>query len=138
VIIKHEEGSVITAFKYKSHTVLSGKPVSNELPGTFGDEDKVSTLVIHMFDPYTSLAADISYSVFPEHDAIVRNVKITNESNKNITVEKLASFSVDLPVGEYDMIGLRGDWSRERNQFRRRVEYGTQGYVDKLDLSQDG
>ena len=127
VIIKHEEGSTVTAFKYQSHTVLNGKPVSDELPGTFGDEDKVSTLVIHMLDPYTSIAADISYSVFPEHDAIVRKVEITNKSQKNITVEKLASFSVDLPCGEYDMIGLRGEWSRERNQFRRRVDYGTQG-----------
>lgn len=127
VVIKHEEGFTVSAFKYQSHTVLDGKPSLEGLPATFGTEEEVKTLVVHMLDEVSSIAADLSYSVFPEHDAIVRSVKIINKSQKNVSVEKLASFSVDFPTGEYDMIGLRGDWSRERNQFRRRVDYGTQG-----------
>lgn len=127
MVIKHEEGNTVSAFRYQSHTIIDGKPSLEGLPATFGTGESVTTLVVHLFDEHSSVAADISYSVFPEHDAIVRSVKVTNRSQKQITVEKLASFSVDFPVGEYDLIGLRGDWSRERNQFRRRVEYGTQG-----------
>lgn len=134
VVIKHEEGPTISAFKYKSHNVLDGKPGLEGLPATFGAEDKVKTLVVHLFDECSSLAADLSYSVFPAHDAIVRSVKVTNMSHKNIIVEKLASFSLDLPTGEYDMIGLRGAHCRERNQFRRRVDYGTQGSVNQPKL----
>jgi hypothetical protein len=27
------------------------------------------------------------------------------------------------------MVGLRGDWAREGRKFRRKVDWGTQGYV---------
>jgi alpha-galactosidase len=127
VVIKHDNDCTIHDFKYKSHSVINGKPSLQGLPCTFGDDEKVQTLVVHLVDNASSIEADISYSIFPEHDAIVRSVKITNKGDKVISVEKLASFSVDFPCGDYDMVGLRGDWGRERNQFRRRVDYGSQG-----------
>lgn len=129
LLIKHEEGFTVSDFKYESHTVSKGKPVSAQLPGTFGDEEQVMTLVVRMVDAYYDLAADVSYSVFPEHDAIVRSVTIVNQSEKSVVVEKLSSLSVDLPFADYDMVGLRGEATRERTQFRRKVDYGTQGSV---------
>ena len=75
------------------------------------------------------MAADLSYSIFPKLDVIARSVNITNRGSGNITLEKLASLSVDLPYGELDMIELRGDWAREGRRVRREVEYGTQGSV---------
>ena len=127
VSIKHEEGFTVTNFKYQSHKVIEGKPDSAPLPGTFGSKDKVKTLVVHLVDEQYSIEADLSYSIFPEHDAIVRNVKITNKGKKQITVNKLTSMTVDLPYRDYEMVGLRGEWSRECSKIRRGVEYGTQG-----------
>lgn len=80
-----------------------------------------------MYDNYSSVAADLSYSIFPKYDAIVRSVNITNMGEGDITIERLASFSVDLPHDDYDMIELRGDWAREGMRLRRKVDYGTQG-----------
>jgi alpha-galactosidase len=127
VRIRQSEGYTVTDFRYQSFDVVQGKPALTGLPSTFGNNDEVTTLVVRMYDNYSSIAVDLTYSVFPSLDAIVRSVNITNQGQNNITVEKLASFSVDLPYDEYDMIELRGDWAREAMKVRRKVEYGTQG-----------
>ncbi|PNY22965.1 Alpha-galactosidase 2 [Tolypocladium capitatum] len=128
VQIRQSEGYTVSDFQYKSHSVVSGKPPLKGLPATFGAGGDVSTLVVHMYDNYSSVAADLSYSIFPEYDAIVRSVNITNMGKGNITVEKLASLSVDLPYGDYDMLELKGDWAREGMRVRRKVDFGSQGF----------
>lgn len=127
VHIKHAKGFTVCDFKYKSYTISKGKPALEKLPCTFGSDDDVSTLVIHLCDEQSSVGADLSYSIFPNSDAIVRNVRVINNSDDVIVVEKLASFSVDFPHDEYDMLHLRGEWTRECSRTRRKVEYGTQG-----------
>lgn len=128
VQIRQSEGYTISDFRYQSHTTVKGKPALPGLPATFGTDDEVSTLVIHMYDNYSSVAADLSYSIFPQYDAIVRSMNITNQGQNNITIMKAASLSVDLPFENLDMIELRGDWAREAMRVRRQVEYGTQGF----------
>lgn len=127
VHIKQAAGYTVSEFKYLSHNVVKGKPALHGLPSTFGDAGDVSTLVVHMYDNYSSVAADLTYSIFPKYDAIVRSVNITNKGKGNITIEKLASLSVDLPYEELDMLELKGDWAREGMRVRRNVNYGTQG-----------
>lgn len=126
VRIRQSGGYTVSDLQYQGHDVVSGKPPLEGLPSTFGTADEVTTLVVHMYDNYSSVAADLSYSIFPKYDAIVRSVNITNKGEHNITIEKLASLSVDLPFEDLDMIELRGDWAREAMRVRRRVEYGTQ------------
>ncbi|KAJ5560851.1 hypothetical protein N7535_009048 [Penicillium sp. DV-2018c] len=126
--IRQSAGYTVSDFQYKSHDIIAGKPALAGLPATMGTEDDVSTLVVHLYDNYTDVAADLSYSIFPEQDAIVRSVNVTNHGKANITIESLASLSVDLPLGDYDMISLRGDWAREAHRERRKVEYGIQGF----------
>ena len=127
--ICHGTTHTILELKYQSYEVVKGKPKLPGLPSTFGNEKDVTTLLIHMYDDHSDVAVDLSYSIFPEFDAIVRSVSITNNGSETITVEDLASFSVDLPYDDYEMISLRGDWARETHQQRRRIDYGTQGYV---------
>lgn len=119
----------MTQFQYESHTILPGKSKIDGLPSTFGTESQAHTLVIHLQDVLSSIALHLSYTIFPQHDAIVRSAKIENRGPDEVTVEKLASFSVDLPYAEYEMLGLRGEWGRECSTLRRPVDYGTQGYA---------
>lgn len=130
--ICHGNTHPIIALTYKSYEVIKGKPALPGLPSTFGSEKDVTTLVIHMYDDNSDIAVDLSYSVFLDFDAIVRSVSITNKGTAPITVEEMASFSVDLPYDNYDMVGLRGDWARETHRQRRRIDCGTQGYVDAV------
>lgn len=127
VRIRQTEGYTVSDLKYQSHKMVPGKPALAGLPATFGTEDDVTTLIVHLYDEFSAVAADLSYSIFPEYDAIVRSVNVTNKGDGNITIEKLASMSVDLPYEDLDMINLRGDWAREAHRERRRIKYGLQG-----------
>lgn len=127
VRIRQTAGYTVSDLQYQSHEIVQGKPELPGLPGLFGNEQDVTTLVVRLYDNYSSVAADLTYSMFPEYDAVVRSVNITNLGDGDITIEKLASFSVDLPYQDLDMIELRGDWARENQRTRRKVEYGTQG-----------
>lgn len=126
VRIRQTAGYTVSELQYLSHEVVPGKPSLPGLPALFGSEQDVNTLVVRMYDNYSAIAVDLSYSVFSAYDAVVRSVNITNLGVGNITVEKLASFSIDLPYEDLEMIELRGDWARENMRTRRRVEYGTQ------------
>ncbi|KAI5468102.1 Melibiase-domain-containing protein [Mariannaea sp. PMI_226] len=126
--IKHTSGHTITDFRYHSHSVIGGKPSLVGLPSTFGTDADASTLVVHMRDHESDIAADLSYSVFPGCDAIVRSIVIKNEGEEAITIEKAASFSVDLPYNDYDMLELRGEWARECTRTRSKINYGVQGF----------
>lgn len=125
--IRQSEGYTVSDLQYQSYDVIQGKPELPGLPATFGTDKDVTTLVVHLYDNYSAVAADLSYSVFPNYDAIVRSVKVTNKGKDNITIEALASLSVDFPYQDLDMISLRGDWAREGHRERRKVEYGIQG-----------
>lgn len=128
VRVRQSEGYTVSELVYQSHDVSSGVPPSAGLPGLFaGDGDnEVSTLVVRLVDEVSALAVDLRYSLFANYDAVVRSVNITNMGDGPITVEKLASFSADLPYEDLDMIDLHGDWARENMRTRRKVEYGTQ------------
>ncbi|KAL4995392.1 Melibiase-domain-containing protein [Aspergillus recurvatus] len=128
VRIRQTAGYTVSDLQYQGHEVVAGKPALPGLPATFGSEGEVTTLVVHLYDNYSAVAADLSYSVFPEFDAVVRSVNVTNNGKGNITVESLASLSVDFPLEDLDLLSLRGDWAREANRERRRVEYGVQGF----------
>jgi alpha-galactosidase len=126
------DGHAVSALHYQSHVILQGKPALAGLPATFGNAEDVSTLVVRLFDEYSEVAADLSYSIFPRYDAIVRSVSITNKGKSNISVETLASLSVDFPSDDLEIVGLRGDWAREAQRQRRKIEYGVQRYVTKM------
>jgi alpha-galactosidase len=135
VFIKHHEGFTVSRFNYQSYDIVDEKPQFPELPATFGNMGEVKTLIVHLYDKQSDVAADLHYSVFPEHDTIVRRVVLTNKSDRPVTVEKLSSMSIDLPYAEYDMVGLRGEWTRERTEFRRKVDYGMQGFGSNTGFS---
>ncbi|EGX89026.1 Glycoside hydrolase, family 36 [Cordyceps militaris CM01] len=120
-------GDFLSELRYQSHEMVSGKLALKGLPATFGGDEDVSTVVVHMYDNYSAIAVDLMYSIFPKYDAIVRSVNLTNKGNATITLNKLSSFSVDLPYADYDLVHLNGDWYREAHKVRRHVEYGSQG-----------
>ena len=128
--IRKSNGNTIVALKYKSHEVVPGKPGLAGLPATFGGAEDASTVVIKMQDDIAKISVKVSYSIFPGHNAIVRSMMIENGGQKEISVEHAASFSVDVPSGEWEMMQLSGDWAREARIVKRPVVLGTQGLVE--------
>ena len=79
----------------------------------------MTTLQVKMYDNFSDVAAMLSYSVFPKYNAIARSFQITNQGQNEIVIERAASFSVDLPNLDLNMIELQGDWAHERNRNTR-------------------
>lgn len=111
--IKHADGNTVSAFHYQSHEITDGKPSLPGLPATYGEAGDVSTLIVHLYDNYSDVSAALSYSVFPKYNAVARSFQITNNGTQNISIERAASFSLDLPNLDLQMIELQGDWSHE-------------------------
>jgi alpha-galactosidase len=138
VHIRHADGNTVSAFRYQSHEVRSGKPGLPGLPATWGDDDDVSTVLVTLFDNYSDITAVLSYSVFPRYNAIARSFQLHNNGSDDIVIERAASFSVDLPNMELNMLELHGDWSHEMNRAVRKVDFGetsfrsTAGYSSHL------
>ncbi|RHZ55183.1 hypothetical protein CDV55_102483 [Aspergillus turcosus] len=83
-------------------------------PATFGTEEVVTTLVVHLYDQYSEVAAGLMYSIFPKCNTIVRSASIMNKGKGTISIKALSSMGVDLPYEDFDMIALRGDWEYNR------------------------
>lgn len=136
--IKHADGNTVSEFNYQSHQIVDGKPKLPGLPATYGGSGDVSTILVTLYDNYSDVTAVLSYSVFPKYNAIARSFQITNNGTSNISIERAASFSIDLPNQELDMIELQGDWSHEANRVKRRIDYGetsfrsSEGYSSHL------
>lgn len=125
--IRKRTGNTVLRLEYVSYDIVPGKPKLDGLPATFGAESDVSTLVITMRDPVSLISVYVSYSIFPEYDAIARSLRIVNNGDEEVVVEQAASFSVDMPSGEWEMLQLSGDWAREARIVRRPIVLGTQG-----------
>lgn len=124
--IRHGTGHTVSAFRYSSYQIVEGKPALEGLPHTIGEASEVSTLIVKLQDTHAGLTAELSYSIFPACDAIVRSFKITNHSNDAVVLER-AAISVDMPREEWEMVHLCGEWGHEAQVRRRGVEAGVQG-----------
>lgn len=127
--IQHATGDTVSAFSYTGYEVTTGKPGLPGLPATYGEEEEVSTLIVHLYDEYSAISADLYYSIFPNHNAITRSFRLTNKGNTTATVLRASSWSIDTRNEELDLINLRGDWAHEAQLNRRTVGYGEQGCV---------
>lgn len=132
--ISHADGNTITALTYQSHEIVQGKPSLPGLPATYGNASDVTTLLVTLYDNYSDVSAVLSYSIFPEYNAIARSFQLTNNGTSNISIERAACFSTDLPNLDLRMLELQGDWSHEMNRVIRPVDFGettfrsTEGY----------
>ncbi|KAF2845877.1 glycoside hydrolase family 36 protein [Plenodomus tracheiphilus IPT5] len=122
--IEHADGDTVSAFLYRSHEVVQGKPSLPGLPATFGAADDVSTLIVQLYDNVSDVSAALSYSVFPKYNAIARSFSITNNGTNDLIVERAYSFSTDFPNVDLEMIEPHGDWSHEFQTVKRKVDYG--------------
>jgi alpha-galactosidase len=131
-----EDGSAITDLTYRSHRIFAGKPALEGLPATYVESDaEALSLVIELLDGKTGLAAILLYTVFRDHDAIARSVRLENRGKGRLRIERALSASVDLMRSDYEMLQLSGDWGRERSPLRRRLVHGCQSVESRRGAS---
>lgn len=121
------DGTTVTDFRYKGHTINKGKPALKGLPSTYVEsEEEAETLEILLHDEKTGLIASLSYTVFNDLDVITRSVRIENLGKNNVVLNRILSANVDFHDSNYDMLQLSGTWAKERHVHTRPLEPGIQ------------
>ncbi|MBO3335028.1 alpha-galactosidase [Clostridium perfringens] len=128
-LIKQENGSEISDFKYESHKIIEGKLKLKGLPQTYVEnKEDATTLEITLLDEVIKSKLKLYFTIFEDRAVITRSASFLNLSNKTINIEKAMSFNLDLPDSNYNMIQLNGAWGRERHVHDRSIKEGTQGF----------
>ncbi|WP_415336056.1 alpha-galactosidase [Clostridium perfringens] len=128
-LIKQENSSEISDFKYESHKIIEGKLKLKGLPQTYVEnKEDAKTLEITLLDEVIKSKLKLYFTIFEDRAVITRSASFLNLSNKTINIEKAMSFNLDLPDSNYNMIQLNGAWGRERHVYDRSIKEGTQGF----------
>lgn len=125
--VKNGDGSYAFVGKVAKHEIYAGKYSLAGLPSLWGTEkDRVDTLEIWLTDPATQLTVVLCYSVFEEKDIITRAVKVFNESEDTIYLNRIMSMTMDFMDSDYDFIHFDGRHTMEREWSRNPLAYGIQ------------
>ena len=125
--VKNGDGSYAFVGKVAKHEIYAGKYSLAGLPSLWGTEkDRVDTLEIWLTDPATQLTVVLCYSVFEEKDIITRSVKVLNESEDTIYLNRIMSLTMDFMDSDYDFIHFDGRHTMEREWSRNPLAYGIQ------------
>jgi len=127
IVVRSSGGHRGLQLTFDSYNIYKGKKPLDGLPATWGSEEDTETLELELNDKVLKVKAVLSYSVFEGIDAVVRSVKLYNESDTPVFIERIMSASMDMDNREYDKIILNGSWARERHIERTPVNYGIQG-----------
>ncbi len=110
----HEDGSDAIHLRYESYRMSEGKYSLHGLPCMFGSEEEAETLEIVMYDRITNLKVHLLYGVFYDLDVITRAVRIENQGDKTVTIQRAMSMEMDYPNKHMDLIHFYGRHSMER------------------------
>ena len=124
--IQYPTGDLISHFRYTGYRIEKGKTVTGALPGTFGNEEDVETLIVCLKDDYADLELELHYAIYVNYPIITRQQKIINKDNQTVSIKRFASFSLDLPNENYDWVHLDGAWARENHLSRSSIQEGIQ------------
>lgn len=94
------------------------------MPCLFKGDKAADTLEIVLYDKNINFEVRLYYTVFDEYDIIARNAVLINHAEDNIEIMSAYSASLDLPIGDYDMIHFAGSWGRERDIHRTPLKMG--------------
>lgn len=98
---------------YKTHRIYQGKKNLEGLPSSFASDDQVETLEIDLYDDLNDVTVTLIYSLFAELNYLARSVKVT-AGQTQVQIEKVLSFSLDLPNSDWDVHTLTGRYGYEK------------------------
>ncbi|MCM1223020.1 MAG: alpha-galactosidase [Lachnospiraceae bacterium] len=109
--------------RFSKYSVVKETVTIPGLPAAFGDAE---TLEITLIDDSAKIAVTLRYGVFEDLDLITRSAEIANCGDAEITLEKAASLSLDLPAGDWEWIHFPGRHTMERQPNRASLFEGIQ------------
>lgn len=133
--VEHQDGSDAVHLRYESHRMWKGKYSLEGLPCMYGSEDEAETLEITLYDRISNLKVRLLYGVFPELDVITRAVRMENEGENPVKIQRAMSMEMDYPNRHMDFIHFYGRHTMERQMERLPLHHGVQSVESKRGMS---
>ena len=122
--------------EYVSHRIVKGKKTLPGLPATFASDAEAETLEVTLRDKVIDVEFVLSYTVFEKLPVIARSVRAVNRGQRAVTIESLASLTLDWRFGSsLDVIYFPGGWVRERRFTRERIRTGIRELASNRGMS---
>ena len=122
VHIRNFDGSRLNDFHYVNYEILADKPSFSPLPEA--RNDNTETLMIVLKDKVFNLTIKMYYSAFYQEDIITRRIVLSNDSDKEIMIEKILSMNLDLFNDDYHLTTFDGAWINERQINSQKINPG--------------
>ena len=119
---RNSDGNTLFSLQYKSYRITKDKPRLKKLPTARGGDSE--TLIITLDDPLHKLQVELYYTIYADHNVIVRSSKFFNKGEKELQLQHAFSSALDIPAGDYEILHLHGTWAREFNAERIDVPQG--------------
>lgn len=125
VELELKNGSHTVDLRYKGFRLEKGKKPSEGLPGFYGTEDEVETLVILLKDAAAQVVIELYYSIFENYDLITRAVRVVNQGTDEIRLCQCASLCLDFLQSDMDLLTFNARHLMERCLDRGPLRPGT-------------
>ncbi len=133
--VETSNGSCVSSFVYKSHSIFSGKRAIPGLPATYASDSEAKTLEVELVDEQAQMTLLLSYTIFEKYPVIARHARFINAGNADVKLTKALSCCIDLPDQDYEMVQFTGAWARERVPEIRKITRGTVSIESKRGIS---
>lgn len=120
--VLNSAGNTVNTLLYKSHQITLSKADLPNLPSARGGAS--STLAVTLEDAVSQLEVTLSYTIYEHHNVVTRSANVRNVGTKAVRLDNAMSSCIDLPQGDYELLHLRGSWSREFEAERMDVPQG--------------
>lgn len=128
------DGRYGARMQYCGYELREGRLPISQLPHSRGIN--AESLSVRLYNERKKIAAVLHYVVYPACDAIVRYTQIVNEGERDIRLQKVSSFCLDIEGHEFDSIELFGTYQYERGVVSRSpLRYGSAGQCSRKGTS---
>lgn len=128
-IVRNADGSNALFLQYSGYKIENGKPNLVGLPQSWvKDDNEAQTLIVELVDKVSKLQFDLIYTIYRDRPIITRSVKVKNNGQNSIFLEKVASMQIDFVNRDFETITLPGAHANERHMQRQRINQGIHVY----------
>lgn len=129
-VVRQKDGSNALFLTYEGYKIVDGKPDLKGLPHSFVEnKDGAETLIVTLIDEKSKVKFEISYTIYRDRPVITRSVRVVNDGNDAVNIEKVASMQIDFVDRNFESITLPGAHAHERRVERSKINQGIHVYA---------
>ena len=85
-------------------------------------------MIVTLIDEKSKVKFELSYTIYRNRPVITRSVKVINDGDKKVNIEKVASMQIDFVDRDFESITLPGAHAHERRVERSEINQGIHVY----------